>query len=267
MSDEVYPKFSLASSNIYPKITLIGLKEAVHFTTLTALEKIAEIQGVAGYSRPPQYVNAQVDSFWVSGGVWGTVESTNSYYSTPYRSLVFKTLLTTDEAINSLSLTVSGYSLATIIPWDNKVIFAKVRYASGGYVYCDYLIHDLNTGQQTTKTILLYSSSSVTNAGGLFIVPAGPKHFGIHFWYYTTSYTYLFYGVNYETNSITFQTYFYTSGSSADLMYVLCREDGYYVNVIAYQPYNSRVCAKRITNGTSITDYTLNSFYNSSNIY
>ncbi|MFH7904067.1 MAG: hypothetical protein QW409_03920 [Candidatus Aenigmatarchaeota archaeon] len=265
MSDNVYPKFSLDTSNVYPKITLIGLKEAVHFTTLTALEKIAEIQGVAGYSRPPQYVNAQVDSFWVSGGVWGTVESTNGYYSTPYRSLVFRTFLTTDEPINSLSLTVSGYSLATIIPWDNKVIFAKVRYQSGGYVYCDYLIHDANTGQQTTKSVLLYYSSSITNAGEIFIVPAGPKHFGIYIWRYTTYYAYYFYGVDYETNTVTFSTYFYISTSQAYLMYVLCRNDGYYVNVIVYQSYNSWVYAKIITNGTSVSEYAINYFYNMSN--
>jgi len=261
MSDEVYPKFSLDTSNIYPKITLIGLKEVVHFETLTALEKIAEIQGVAGYSRPPQYVNAQVDSFWASNGVWGTVESTNGYYSTPYRSLVFRTFLTTDEAINSLSLTVSGYSLATIIPWDNKVIFAKVRYASGGYVYCDYLIHDLNTGQQTTKSVLLYYDSSATRAGELFICPAGPKHFGICFSYYTTEYRYRFHGVNYETNTVTFQTYFAPISYNLSLICVLCRSDGYYVNVIVLQAVSLRVYSKVITNGTSVTEYSLNSFY------
>ncbi|MEM0285938.1 MAG: hypothetical protein QXW34_02215 [Candidatus Methanomethyliaceae archaeon] len=267
MSDNVYPKFSLDTSNVYPKITLIGLKEAVHFTTLTALEKIAEIQGVAGYSRPPQYVNAQVDSFWVSGGVWGTVESTNTYYSTPYRSLVFKTLLTTDEPINSLSLTVSGYSLATIIPWDNKVIFAKVRYQSGGYVYCDYLIHDANTGQQTTKSVLLYYSSSITNAGGIFIVPAGPKHFGVYFWYYITSYFYSLRGVNYETNTVTFSTNLYGASYQASLRYVLCRDDGYCVNIIFFIDYTSRYYSKVIENGTSLTDYSANYFSDATNIY
>jgi len=199
------------------------------------MSKIADIQSRLGYASPYVGINAQVDNSYISSGSWGTIATGVFSWETIDRTWYFGAYITSPTPPSTTSIAVTtGYTSATIVPWDNKILLVRPAII-GGYVGCEYYVYDYVIGTGVAKSISWpYSGSSP----GLFLFcPAGPTHFCVGVSYYDGTYTrYHTVVINYETNTRTLGPW--TGNDSRDwrsLRACLCYPTGERCTIVEFE--------------------------------